>query len=498
MSLWVFLPYLLLGWIMLHYFSLVKRSGKLSSTKLPPGPFPLPIFGNILNHVVNPHRSLAELAKVYGPAMTVQMGCLTTVVVSSVPMVKQVLQKNDLSFSTRNPWIAVSVLDHHRSSVAFLPPDSHWRSLRRVCKAYIFANSKLDASRDLRREVVEKLMSYVQSCSETNTAIDVRDLGVTASLNLMTNTFFSMDSAMLTPKYSHDQLKDLVCAMVVEAGTLSGADFFPMLKALDPQGIKRRSTVLMKKMFGLFDSIINERLAFSCKKNDDVLDAIISIGQGENKHFDLSDIQHLLLDLFVAGTDTTSTSFEWAMAELIHNPEKMKKARAELKEVIDEGKRVEEGDIARLPYLQAIVKETLRMHPPVTFLIPRKVVVDVELGEFTVPKNSQVLVNLWAMGRDESSWKDANSFQPERFLDSDIDIKGGDFELIPFGAGRRICPGMPMANRMLPYMIASMIQSYSWKLEGEIAPERMNMDDEFGFTVIKAQPLRAIPVPSSF
>ncbi|GAB2224576.1 hypothetical protein Droror1_Dr00005338 [Drosera rotundifolia] len=496
MNMWAFMAYLLLGWISINYILCLLRRSRLGSKKLPPGPFPLPVFGNVLDHIVNPHQSLAKLSKVYGPVVTVQLGSLNTVVISSVAMAKQVLQKHDLSFSTRNPWVAVSVLDHHKSSVAFLPPESHWRSLRRVSKTYIFANSKLDASRDLRRKKVEQLVSYVKKCSETCTVIGVRDTAVTTSLNLMTNTFFSLDSVQLTPG-SRDDLKELVCAMVVEAGTLSGGDFFPILKLLDPQGINHRSTKFMTKMFKLFNSLIEERLrsreAFSAQKND-VLEAIIGISEGENKQFDLTDIPHLLLDLFVAGTDTTSTTFEWAMAELIHNPEKLKKARAEIEEVIGKGKLIKEDDIERLPYLQAIVKETLRMHPPVAFLIPRKVLTDVELCEFTVPKNSQVLVNIWGMGRDESLWKDANIFQPERFLDSKIDVKGGDFELIPFGAGRRICPGMPLANRMLPYMLASVIQNYEWKPEGEVVPEKMNMDEKFGFTVTKAQPLRAIPI----
>ncbi|GMH29836.1 hypothetical protein Nepgr_031679 [Nepenthes gracilis] len=497
MNLFSYVFCLLLLFLSTQYLLFLLKRTRFSQKQLPPGPFPLPVIGNVLNHITNPHRSFAEIAKVYGPVMTVQLGYLTTVVISSATMARQVLQKQDLSFSTRNPWSAVSVLDHHESSIAFLPPNHQWTNLRKICKSFIFSNCRLDASGGLRRRVVQQLISHVQNHCAAGSAVEIRDAVLTALLNLITNTFFSFDLA----KYggSENQLKELVSAMVAEAGTLSGADFFPMIGAFDPQGIRRRSTIIMRKIFSLFNSIIDERLmsrknSVSSEKNDDVLDAILSISRGKDKEFDISAIPHLLLDLFVAGTDTTSTTFEWAMTELIRNPEKLEKARAELRHIIGNGNLDKEEDIAQLPYLQAVVKETLRLHPAVAFLIPRKVSMDVHISGYTVPKGAQVLVNVWAMGREESVWEAANSFIPERFMESNIDVKGGNFELLPFGAGRRICLGMPLANRMVPYMLGSLIHSFNWKLEDGIV--HMNMDDKFGFTVMKALPLRAIPFPS--
>lgn len=182
---------------------------------------------------------------------------------------------------------------------------------------------------------------------------------------------------------------------------------------------------------------------------------------------------------------------EWAMAELLHNPEILSKAKAELNQVIGKGNPVEESDISRLPYLQAVVKETFRLHPVVPFLLPRKAEEDVEIKGYIIPKGAQVLVNAWAIGRDPSLWENANAFMPERFLGSDIDVKGRNFELIPFGGGRRICPGMPLAIRMLHLMLGSLIHNFDWKLEGE----DKNLDDKFGLTLQTAQPLKAIPVP---
>ena len=199
-------------------------------------------------------------------------------------------------------------------------------------------------------------------------------------------------------------------------------------------------------------------------------------------------------DLFLAGTDTTSDTIEWAMAELLHNPEKMVKAQRELQEVLGKDGIVQESDISKLPYLQAIVKETFRLHPLAPLLVPYKAETDVKICGFTVPKNSQVLINAWDIGCDPSVWSNPNAFMPERFLGCDIDVKGRDFELIPFGAGRRICLALPLAHRMVHLILVSLLHSYAWKLDDGMKPEDMDMNEKLGFTLQKAQPLRAIPI----
>ncbi|KAK8495830.1 hypothetical protein V6N12_000695 [Hibiscus sabdariffa] len=175
--------------------------------------------------------------------------------------------------------------------------------------------------------------------------------------------------------------------------------------------------------------------------------------------------------LFAAGTDTTSSTIEWAMAEVLRNPQVLLKAKKELEQAISKGNPIEECDINRLPYLQAIIKETFRLHPVVPLLLPRRAGSDADLFGFKVPEGSQVLVNVWA-----------------------IDVKGRDFGLIPFGAGRRICPGLPLASRMLHLMLGSLINSFDWELDGGMSPSEMNMEEKFGITLQMAEPLRAIPV----
>ncbi|GKB29483.1 geraniol 8-hydroxylase-like protein [Tanacetum coccineum] len=200
-------------------------------------------------------------------------------------------------------------------------------------------------------------------------------------------------------------------------------------------------------------------------------------------------------DLFTAGTDTTSSTFEWAMAELISNPEKMSKAQSELKELMgNQDGPIDESNISRLPYLQAVIKETLRLHPAVTFLVPHRAISDINVRGYMIPKDAQILCNLWAMGQDSNVWPNPQMFEPERFLDVKIDYKGQDFEFIPFGTGRRMCPGLPLAHRMLHLMLGSLIHNFDWKIEGEVRAQDMDMTDKFGFTLQKNLPLLAIPV----
>ncbi|XP_071927464.1 cytochrome P450 76T24-like [Coffea arabica] len=184
------------------------------------------------------------------------------------------------------------------------------------------------------------------------------------------------------------------------------------------------------------------------------------------------------------------------MAELLRNPEKMEKAKTEIREVIGHRKLIQESDISALPYLLAIVKETFRLYPPVS-IMSRHYEADIEIDQYIVPKNAVVLVNLWAIGRDSSVWSNPDSFVPERFLDSEIDVKGHHFELLPFSTGRRICVGMPLAERMLHLILASLIHNFDWKLEDGMKPEGVDMSEKLGITMQKAVHLKAIPIKAT-
>ncbi|KHG25715.1 7-ethoxycoumarin O-deethylase [Gossypium arboreum] len=425
---------LLFTWFLLQAFNSFRNGRKSSQRKLPPGPWPKPIVGNLFDLGDKPHRSLAKLAQIHGPVMSLKLGSILTIVVSSETTAKEILQKQDLTFCNRTIVDAVRASQHYEVGLPWIPVSPLWRTLRKVCKTHIFASIKLDANEYLRQNKIQELIANVGESCLKGEAVNIGQVAFDTTINLLSNTVFSMD--LVDPNSSiAREFKKTVRGMMDEVGTPNLADFFPFLRKIDPQGV-----------------------------------------------------------LFVAGTDTTSSTLEWAMAELLQNPQVLLKAKKELNQAIEKGKPIEESDINHLPYLQAIIKETFRMHPVVPLLLPRRAGSDAELCGFKVPKGSQVLVNVWAIGRDPSIWKNPNSFMPERFLGSEIDVKGRDFGLIPFGAGRRICPGLPLANRMLHLMLGSLINSFDWKLEGGISPNEINMEEKLAITVQMAEPLQAIPV----
>ncbi|KAJ8447387.1 hypothetical protein Cgig2_013164 [Carnegiea gigantea] len=472
----------------LHYF--LKKSPK---TKLPPGPKPWPIIGNIHLLGSKPHRSVAELSKIYGPLMSLRLGSITTIVISSPDVAKEMFLKHDLAVSSRQIPDAFRIAGHDKLSVGCLPVCPKWRDLRKVLAIQLFTNQQLHASQGLRKKKVDDLVQFVKGRSEKGLAIDIGKAVSTTSLNLLSNTFFSMDFSCYDSSVS-EEFKDLAWHLLEEGARPNVSDFFPLLRPLDLQGVRRRQTMYFHKMMGFFERIIDERLRDQTGANEDVLGTLLKLVKEDE--LTLDDIKHLLIDLFIAGTDTTSNVLQWAMTELLRHPEKMTKAQAEIDQVLSEGqsRSIEESDISNLPYVQAIVKETLRLYPPVPFLVPHKADCEVQLCGYYVPKNAQVWVNLWCLNRDPSVWVNPKSFMPERFLESEIDFKGRNFEFMPFGTGRRMCPGMPLAHRMAHLMLAALLRSFNWKLDGQLNADGIDIEEMFGITLAKAQPLEAIPL----
>ncbi|GAY69063.1 hypothetical protein CUMW_269100 [Citrus unshiu] len=356
----------------------------------------------------------------------------TWVVVSSPSTSKAILKEHDSLFCDRK--VPESILSqpyqHHEFSLVWLPVSTLWRSYRKICNMHIFNRQKLDASQDLRRKKIKDLLSYVEENCRAGKAIDFGQAAFNTSINLLSNTIFSID--LVHP--NERKFKDTVWGMMEEAGKPNLSDHFPLLKKLHLQGTSHHNTLYAGEMF-------EKRQEHGCS---------ISTESKDITNYKLINRVHIQ-DLLIAGNDTASITMEWAMAELLHNPEALSKVKLELEQIVSKGNPIEESDITRLPYLQAVIKETFRLYPTVPLLVPRKA---------------------------------------KRFLGSDVDFKGQNFELIPFGAGRRICPGLSLAIRMLYLMLGSLINSFDWMLEDE----NMDMEEKFGPTIKKAKPLRTIPI----
>jgi len=183
------------------------------------------------------------------------------------------------------------------------------------------------------------------------------------------------------------------------------------------------------------------------------------------------------------------------MAELLQSPSSMAKARDELAQALGPKQEIEESDVGQLKYLQAIVKETFRLHPPAPLLLPRQAETTTEIRGYTVPKGTRVLVNVWAIGQDRELWAEPEKFVPERFLEKEIDFRGRDFELVPFGSGRRICPGLPLAARMVHLKLSTLLHRFQWRLSADVERNGVDMSETFGVTLGMSTPLQAMAKP---
>ncbi|KVH89171.1 geraniol 8-hydroxylase-like [Cynara cardunculus var. scolymus] len=495
--------FLVLSFLLTCFYALTVFRRR--NSRLPPGPFPLPVIGNLLQvNPDKPHRSLATLSKRYGPFMSLKLGSRTTIVISSPNLAKEFFLTHDMSFSSRSLPDTARVVDHDKYSVAWLSVGDQWRRQRRLLKEYLYPVQRLEAIDLLLGKKVQELLDHVNQCCKHEKPVNIGAAMFTTLLNIISNLVCSMDFAQYDSATSQE-FKEAVCGLMEIAGKPNIADFFPILKLFDPQGLIRRGNVYGKKLLAILDQIIDQRIhtrssSSSCdgvsSTNNDILDSLLDLNlKGRSESLSRDDMKHWVMDLFIGGTDTTSTTLEWAMAELIRNPGKKETARLEVINLMQNiNRNIQEPDINQLPYLQAVIKETLRLHPPAPLLVPHQAMQDVNVQGFTVPKNAQILCNIWGMGRDPSIWSNPETFMPERFLEADISYKGQDFEFIPFGTGRRICPGMNVAHRVLPLVLGSLIQKFDWKLEGNKRVQDLDMEEKFGLSLPRRVPLMAIPI----
>ncbi|OAP12109.1 CYP76C6 [Arabidopsis thaliana] len=397
--------------------------------------------------------------------------------------------------------------------------------LRKLSATQLFSPQCIQATKALRMKKVQELVNFLSESCEREEAVDISHVSFVTALNIISNILFSVNLGSYDSKNS-SAFQEMVIGYQESIGNPDLANFFPFMRFLDLQGnskkMRESSGRLLQVFREFYDARIVEKSSRSVEKDvssKDFLDVLIDLQQGDETEINIDEIEHLLLvslslvhnmiyissliliynrrmcqDMFVAGTDTNSSTVEWAMAELLGNPKTMTKVQDEINHVIGKNGDFQESDISKLPYLKAVVKETFRLHPAAPFLLQRKAETNVEILGFTVLKDSQVLVNVWAIGRDPLVWENPTHFEQERFLGKEIDVKGTDYELTPFGAGRRICPGLPLAMKTVHLMLASLLYTFEWKLPNGVGSEDLDMEETFGLTVHKTNPLLAVPL----
>ncbi|KAJ4974881.1 hypothetical protein NE237_008055 [Protea cynaroides] len=476
---------------------------------LPPGPKPWPIIGNLPHLGTTPHHSLAALARKYGPLMHLRLGSVHVVVAASASVASQFLKTQDANFSSRPPNSGAKHIAYNYQDLVFAPYGPRWRMLRKICSVHLFSGKALDDFRHIRQEEVAVLTRRLAGAGRS-TLVNLGQLLNVCTTNALSRVMigwrvFGDGDGLANPK--SEEFKEMVVELMVLAGVFNIGDFVPALERFDLQGVAGK----MKKLHARFDSFLNGIIAEhqstggkgdGVLQHNDLLSTLISLkddADGEGGRLSDTEIKALLLDLFTAGTDTSSSTVEWALAELIRHPHILAQAQKELDSVVGKDRLVTESDLPHLTYLQAIIKETFRLHPSTPLSLPRMAAESCEINGYYIPKESTLLVNVWAIARDPAVWPEPLEFRPERFLPGSqyahIDIKGNDFEVIPFGAGRRICAGMSLGLRMVQLLTATLVHAFDWVLPDGLMPEKLNMEEAYGLTLQRAAPLMVFPKP---
>ncbi|KAI5674714.1 hypothetical protein M9H77_15078 [Catharanthus roseus] len=475
---------------------ILYRSNKNSALKLPPGPKPLPIIGNIHQLIGPPmHRLLRDMAGKFGPLMHLQLGEVSTFVVSSPDVAEEFMKTHDIIFANRPQLLCPRVFNYNCTDIAFASFGDYWRQMRKICVIELLSSKRVQSFCSIRENEVLNLMRLIFSNKESTFNLS-KEL-ISFMYGLTARIAFGKKS-----KYQEDFIS-IVQENIKIASGFHIADLYPSVKFI--QIISEMSPKIrksQKKNDSILDSIIDEhrekrKMAkdTDAETKEDLVDVLLRVQECGDFGSTLTDnnIKSVIMDIFSAGSETTSTTLGWAMSELLKNPETMKKAQDEVRKIFDRSQNVEESGLDKLKYLQAVIKETMRLHPPVPMLIPRESSEQCEINGYDIPAKSRVIVNAWAIGRDSRYWPDAEKFNPDRFLGSAVDYQGKDFKYIPFGAGRRTCPGISFGVINVELILAQLLYHFDWKLPDGLSNEELDMSELFGLTVRRKNDLCLIP-----
>ncbi|CAK8537677.1 unnamed protein product [Lathyrus sativus] len=465
--------------------------------KKPPGPSTLPIIGNL--HMLGklPHRKLQSLSRKYGPIMYLQLGQVPTVVISSSKAAELFLKTHDLVFASRPKNQVSEILCYGSKELAFSEYGPYWRSVRKFCTLKLLSASKVDNFAPVRKQELGVLVKSLEKAALVGEVVDVSDVVE----NLIENIMYKI--ILGSNKYEQFDLKKLAQETMTLVGAFNLADYVPWLGPFDLQGLTRACKKTSKALDEALEMIIreHEQITNIDKSHEDFIDTFLSIMhqtndlENEQNHVnDRTTIKAVLLDMFAGGIDTSATAIEWTLSELLRNSRVMKNLQDEIQNEVGLNKMVEEKDLKNLSYLDMVVDEILRLYPVGPLIVPRECRENIIIDGYFIKKKTRIIVNAWAIGRDHDVWlHNAEEFYPERFIDKKMNFHGQEFECIPFGSGRRRCPGIHMGLITVKLVIAQLVHCFNWKLPYNITPSNLNMEEKFGLTMHRAQHLHAIP-----
>ncbi|KAM3690688.1 hypothetical protein ACB098_09G142300 [Castanea mollissima] len=454
---------------------------------LPAGPPSLPILGHL--HLIKKplHRTFHHFSQKYGNIFSLQFGSQLVVIVSSPSAVEECFTKNDIILANRPRFLVTKHVGYNHTTVAAASYGDHWRNLRRISALEIFSTNRLNMFLEIRTDEIKHLLRKLSRNSCQGFAkVELKSMFSELTFNIIMRM-------MAGKRYYGEDMKDeeearkfrgLMKELAGSAGASNPQEFVPLLRWIDHGGLEKRLMKLAKKTDAFLQGLVDEKRSKE-EKGNTMIDHLLSLQESQPEYYTDQIIKGLILVLLGAGTDTMAVTLEWAMSNLLNHSQVLKKARVELDIQIGQEKLINEQDASKLHYLQNIILETLRLYPAAPLLLPHMPSEDCTIGGHHIPRETMLLVNAWAIHRDPNIWDDATSFKPERFESGENNVN----KLMPFGLGRRACPGASLAQRTVGLTLGSLIQCFEWE---RISKEEVDMVEGNGLTMPKAVALEAM------
>ncbi|XP_062193079.1 indole-2-monooxygenase-like [Phragmites australis] len=475
------------------------RDDKLLS-KLPSPPNKLPVIGHLHLMGALPHVSLAALAAKHGPdLMLLRLGAVPTVVASSPRAAEAVLRTHDHVFASRPRSMVADIIVYGASDSCYAPYGEHFRKVRKLVTVHLLNPKKVQSYRPVREEEVRLVMGKLATAAVARAVVDMSELLHSFANDLICR---AVSGKFFREEGRNNLFRELIDTNAALLGGFNLEDYFPRLARLEllSKVICAKAKKIGKRWDQLLDKLIDDHVRRVVRREDDAeqedsdfIDVLLSLQ--EEYGLTRDHMKAILIAMFEAGTDTSYLVLEVTMAELMQKPHLMSKLQDEVRRSVPEGQEmVTEDDLASMTFLKAVIKETLRLHPPAPLLIPHLSIDACDIDGYTIPAGTRVIVNAWAIGRLSSCWDKADEFRPERFMDADdVDLKGKDFHYLPFGSGRRMCPGIHSAAATLEIMLANLMYSFDWELPAGVKKEDIDMAEVFGLTVHRKEKLFLVP-----
>nr|ABW86890.1 menthofuran synthase [Mentha arvensis] len=471
-----------------------KRSSSLLPSRkrrLPPSPSRLPVIGHL--HLIGSlaHRSFHSLSKRYGEVMLLHFGSAPVLVASSAAAAREIMKNQDMIFASR-PRLSISDrLLYSGKDVAFAAYGEHWRHARSMCVLQLLSAKRVQSFRRIREEETSAMIEKIRRSQPSVVNLSEMFMALTNGV---------VHRAALGRKDGGGDDSNLTLNKFIELlGRFNVGDYVPWLAWINRiNGVDAEVEKVFRKLDGFIEGILREyRMKNDTHASTNFVDTLLQFQRESKDTNPVEDdvIKALILDMFAAGIDTTSAVLEWTMAELIRNPRTLKTLQNEVREVSRNKGGITEDDVDKMPYLKAVSMEILRLHPPFPSLLPRELTQDANMLGYDVPRGTLVLVNNWAISRDPSLWENPEEFRPERFLETSIDYKGMHFEMLPFGSGRRGCPGITFAMSVYELALSKLVNEFDLRLGNGDRAEDLDMTEAPGIVVHKKSPLLVLATP---